>query len=104
MMNDFVIKSKHILWFPCQLGLTGKAFQEDFLCFNNLVDKKTSGSEGIMTEKYFKEKKLRVAQHEFMRDIDNSLGAKQFDNYIIGAIYDPFNKPNGLLQIFNFKD
>ena len=86
-MNDFVIKSKNVLYFPSTLGLSGRCFQKRHIYFNNLVHKKLEGTEDVIDEDYMRANKLKKAQHKFMNDIDNSLGAKNFDNYLIGALY-----------------
>ena len=91
-----------MLWFPCTLGLTGKAFNEGYISFNNLVEKKTDGNEDPIDDRIMKSRKLRIAQHEFMKDIDNALGAKNIENYMIGAIKDQYGYPNGIIQMFNF--
>jgi hypothetical protein len=96
-MNDFIIKKSSLLWFPYSLGLTGKAFNEGFISYNNLVEKKTDGNEDPIDEKFINSRKLRVAQHEFMKDIDNAMGAKNIENYIIGAIKDQHGYPNGII-------
>jgi hypothetical protein len=102
---DFIVKPKDLLWFPCRLGLTGKAFLEGQISFNNLVEKKSSCPVEAMTEQYLNKNRLRIPnQGEFSKDIDNSLGAKEFENYLIGAIYDEDGLPSGLLQIFNFEE
>jgi hypothetical protein len=101
-MNDFILKKSQLLWFPCTLGLTGKAFNEGYISYNNLVEKKTDGNEDPIDERFIKTRKLRVAQHEFMKDIDNAMGAKDIENYLIGAIRDSHGYPNGIIQMFNF--
>lgn len=101
-MNDFIIKKNSLLWFPCTLGLTGKAFNEGFISYNNLVQKKSDGNEDQIDEQFEKTRRLKVSQHEFMKDIDNSLGAKNIENYMIGSIKDQFGYPNGIIQMFNF--
>ena len=60
-MNDFILKKSQLLWFPCSLGLTGKAFNEGYISYNNLVEKKTDGNEGPIDERFIKTRKLRVA-------------------------------------------
>jgi hypothetical protein len=40
-MNDFIIKQKEILWFPCTLGLTIRAFRDNEICFNNIEKKRS---------------------------------------------------------------
>jgi len=32
-----------------------------------------------------------------MKDIDNALGAKNIENYMIGAIKDQYGYPNGII-------
>ncbi|TNV86032.1 hypothetical protein FGO68_gene9073 [Halteria grandinella] len=103
-MNDFIIKQKEILWFPCTLGLTNRAFKEGYICFNNIVQKRSRCPVSPLTDKQLKQKRLRTAQHEFMDDIDNSLGAKNIENYVILSIVDHNGHSNGMLQLFNFKE
>ena len=96
-MNDFVIKTKHVLWFPCTLGLTGRAFQQGQVLYHNIVDKRADGAEDPIDEAFLHDHNVKCIPHEFMKDIDNSLGAKAFANYMIGAIYDLEGNANGAL-------
>lgn len=102
---DFIVKPKDLLWYPCRLGLTGKAFVEGEISFNNLVEKKSSCPVEPLSEAYLSKYRVRIpGPGEFSKEIDNSMGAKEFDNYMIGAINDEDGLPNCLIQIFNFKE
>jgi hypothetical protein len=73
-MNDFIIKKSQVLWYPCTLGLTGKAFLENFIAFNNIKHKVSDGNEEPLDENYVIKRRLKIAHHEFMNDIDNPIG------------------------------
>lgn len=51
-MNDFIIKDTQVLWYPCTLGLTGKAFLEDFIAFHNIKPKVSDGNEEPLDSNY----------------------------------------------------
>jgi hypothetical protein len=87
-MNDFIIKANQVIWISSRLGLTGRAFQDGAIAFNNLgVQRAIEESNDPMQASFYKRLNLRVAQHEFMGNIDNIVSAKDFNNYMIGAIY-----------------
>lgn len=88
-MNDFIVKPKEVLWFPCSLGLTSRAFNEDYICYNNIKKKRPICPVDPIDERYKKRLRVRCEPTEFLKDIDNSLGAKNIENYIIVAIKDP---------------
>jgi hypothetical protein len=73
-MNDFIIKKSQVLWYPCTLGLTGKAFLENFIAFNNIKHKVSDGNEEPLDENYVIKRRLKIAHQEFMNDIDNPIG------------------------------
>jgi len=52
-MNDFIIKKNQVLWYPCTLGLTGKAFLEGFIAFQNLKPKRSDGNDEPLDEAFF---------------------------------------------------
>lgn len=71
------------------MGLTGKAFQEGYISFMNLVAaNKFDVTVEPIDEAFMNQFKIKCAHNEFMKDIDNSIGAKNFENYMIGSIKD----------------
>ncbi len=58
-MNDFIIKKNQILWFPFSLGLTGRAFKDQCIAYNNLVEKKADNNADLIDEEFTKSRKLR---------------------------------------------
>ena len=58
-MNDFIIKAKHVMWFPITLGLTSKAFNAGEIAFCNIVQKRAQGPSENIDDAYVKRFKLR---------------------------------------------
>ena len=85
-MNDFIIKARQILWFPCTLGLTSKAFAEGNIAYANLVAKISDGNEDPIDERFIRQRQILNDHSKFMNDIDNSMGARNIQNYIIGSV------------------
>lgn len=94
---DFVIKPQELSWFPTTLGLTSKTFEYREVALENLVAKKSECPVTQITEGYKKRNKLRMSHLEFNKDIDNSIGAKRIDNYLIGAMIGEGDHSNGMI-------
>ncbi len=101
---DFIIKPQELSWFPTTLGLSHKAFENKEIALENLVPKKSECPVTAVTEDYKARNKVRMSHIEFNKDIDNSIGAKKIENYLIGSMIGDDRNSNGLIQMMNFEE
>lgn len=94
-MSELTLSEKQLIWYPCTLGQTGFVFKNDTYIVQNDAKKK------FISLTLEKDQSQHVV--EYMSDVDNCIGVKKIENYMIGVLRGgDFNKPNGVVQMMNY--